>query len=77
MQQRDHFSPSRPVSPSAVDDHHRWSLAVTAHGPASIDPASTILHRHGDPLERLASIEHGPKLGLTESTSEEIIGSLV
>jgi len=35
MQQRNHFAPARPVNPSAVDDHHCGSLAVTRRGPAS------------------------------------------
>ena len=44
MQQRNCFAPARPVSPRAVDNHHRWSLAVIPPRLASINPASALLH---------------------------------
>ena len=44
LQQCNHFAPARPVGPSAVNDHHRRSRALTRHDPAKIGVTSTPGH---------------------------------
>ena len=74
MQQRNHFAPARRVGPSAVDDHHCRSLAVTRHGRAS----SAWPPRHFMSARRtcLPALSADPTLGFNAERIEEEITQL-